>query len=260
MQVHILTSTVSDNYFYLIESAGDGLLIDPIDAPVAVEAVRGLGLDRVRILATHGHPDHIGGNAAVVDALGCEVLAPSHGSTFTIEHDHAVSDGDTVTVGDTDWRVHHLPGHTDDHVVLHHGEHLISGDVVFVAGAGHCRFGGDPCELYTTFHQRMADLPDALTFYPGHDYAARNASWILSVDPGNAAAAALQGAASKRSRADGPWLHTLGAERAMNPFFRVGDRDLRQTLAATGILDLVTPSDDPAETAFRALRAHRDRF
>jgi hydroxyacylglutathione hydrolase len=106
----------------------------------------------------------------------------------------------------------------------------------------------------------MAVFSDDVVFYPGHDYAARNASWILSVEPDNQRAAILRTQASSRLRSEGPWLHTLGVERAMNPFFRVDDPALRAHLAATGVLDRVAASGNPAETAFRALRADRDQF
>ena len=73
MLVTPLASTVSDNWFYAIEDAGDLLLIDPIDPAVAIAHVRKRAPKRVRILNTHGHPDHIGGLEYVLERVDAPV-------------------------------------------------------------------------------------------------------------------------------------------------------------------------------------------
>lgn len=254
MEIRALASTISDNFFYLVLDDGDALLIDPFDARLAIETVRDLAPDRVRVFTTHGHPDHCGGNAMVKEALGCEVIASAHASMFPVEADRQLRDGDELTVGATTWQVRWAPGHTDGHLALHHEGHLISGDVYFVGGSGHCKFGGDPDELYRTFAERLADVPDDTTFYPGHDYAARNLEFCLSVEPDNAGAAAFATRLEGHTRADGPVLTTLGHERSYNPFHRAGDPELQQRLR-----DLELDVTD-ARTAFKAVRALRDRF
>lgn len=254
MQIEWIASTISDNFFYLVHDAGEGLLVDPFDARAGVAAVRAAGLERVRVFTTHGHPDHAGGNARVKEELGCEVIASEHASVFRVDADTYVREGDTLQVGAVRFEIRHAPGHTDGHVVAYTPGHLLSGDVYFVGGAGHCKFGGDPDALYRTFAERLADLPDDTMFYPGHDYAEKNARFCLSIEPENAGAHALLAAAQSRSRADGPLLKTLGEERAYNPFHRTGEGALIERLAA-----LDTGAHD-ARSAFVATRALRDVF
>lgn len=259
MRVQPLASTTTDNFMYLVIDEDEGLLVDPVDAPTAIRAVREAGLSTVRVLTTHGHPDHAGGNAAVRAALGCEVLASAHATTFPVEADRELSDGDRLQVGATTWDIVHAPGHTEGHIVAWHPGHLLSGDVLFVGGAGNCRFGGDPGHLYETFTRRLAAIPDETTFYPGHDYAVRNLQFALEIEPDNAQARQRLDAATRRSRADGPVLTTLGEERAYNPFHRTAEPRLQARLFER-YPDLDPERPDPGERAFRILRRLRDAF
>lgn len=263
MLVTPLASTVSDNWFYAIEDAGDLLLIDPIDPAVAIAHVRKRAPKRVRILNTHGHPDHVGGNDAVVDELQCEVIASKHPDIFDPPAQQHVGEGDTVQVGDTTWKVLHAPGHTMGHIVLHHPGALICGDVYFVGGIGNCRFGGDPATLHETVSSRLASLPDDTRIYPGHDYAIRNLEFCLEVEPQNARAAAYMEKAKQHHGDDprrAPFLTTLGEERSYNPFHRVKDTALQATLAKNLAPQWPSDDEDTARAAFRALRSARDAF
>lgn len=263
MQIHALASKVSDNWFYAIESDRDILLVDPIDAATAVDFVRSKKPTRVRIFNTHGHPDHIGGNDDVVEALSCDVIASRHPDIFDPPAQQRVGEGDSVVVGNSTWQALHAPGHTAGHIVLYHPGHLICGDVFFIGGAGNCRFGGDPGELYATFHERLVSLPDDTKLYPGHDYAVRNLEFCLEVEATNAEAARRKEEAiafydGQPRRA--PYLTTLGEEKSYNPFHRVHEPALQETLR-TRFADH-WPADDAhaPRAAFKALRATRDTF
>lgn len=263
LRITPIASTISDNWFYAIENGGDLLLIDPIDSERAIAFARASNPSRVRILATHGHPDHIGGNDDVVRALGCTVIASRHPDIVDTPANDHVGNGDTLRVGETTWRVLHTPGHTTGHISLYHPGHLISGDVLFVGGVGNCRFGGDPHELYDTLTQRLRELPDETIFYPGHDYAPRNYEFCLEVEPTNTFAAHLQREATAfyngnpRRR---PLLHTLGDERRYNPFHRTHEPLLQRHLRAKLEAQWPAHESDPARAAFIALRGRRDSF
>ena len=69
------------------------------------------------------------------------------------------------------------PGHTMCHICLRsHTDQpaLFSGDTLFNAGAGNCHNGGNPEDLYATFVEQLATLPDDTRVYPGHDYIENN--------------------------------------------------------------------------------------
>ncbi|MCB9532180.1 MAG: MBL fold metallo-hydrolase [Myxococcales bacterium] len=271
MYVRPLRSTVSDNWFYLVVDGDSALLVDPIDPGVAVAAARDSGASRFSIVATHWHPDHVGGNDAVAAALGAAVFAPTAADAPEIRRDHTLRGGDLVEVGASRWLVLHVPGHTSDHIALlcespedGHGPALLSGDLLFVAGIGNTRLGGDTPTLAATVRRTLcasgADaLPDATRFFPGHDYAARNLDFILSVEPDNAEARRRREAVSGVPSA--PTLTTLGEERSYNPFLRLDDPTLQARVLGRPDAAPVAPGlDDDATRTFATLRALRDRF
>lgn len=121
------------------------------------QALAGTGARLTRIVNTHLHSDHCGGNRALVDAFGCTVTIP-HGNAedmaswetarrlFTVTgqdcppfgFDDTVAPGDILRLGNLDWDVHAAPGHDPKSLILHcPGERLlISADALWPDGFG----------------------------------------------------------------------------------------------------------------------------
>jgi hydroxyacylglutathione hydrolase len=157
-----------------------------------------------------------------------------------------------VVLGALRIRLHHAPGHTPGSLLLEWKGALLTGDTLFWGGCGNCRHGGDPAALARSFLGPIAALDGALRIHPGHDYAAPNLSFALSLEPGNEAARRrLEEVRAAREAGSEPPASTLAAERASNPFLRL--EALGPALASRGLA-----TGDPA-AAFVALRGLRDR-
>lgn len=257
MQLHVLKSTVGDNFFYLLaaDDGADGLLIDPVDAKTALAAVSQLGIHLRYLVNTHGHPDHTAGNSEVVDATGVEVYAHDGDKGWIGKVDHCLDEGDDIQVGDTALRVLHTPGHTPGHISLYTPGHLFCGDAIFVAGAGNCRFGGNPGVLYATFANKFGALPGDTVIYPGHNYAPRNLEFAQSLDSG---CEAVETKLVEARQTVGHCLATLAEERAYNPFMRLSDPNFRKAFQQTHPDVIGDSSSD--EDVFVALRGLRDTW
>jgi hydroxyacylglutathione hydrolase len=245
----------TDNYVYLLAAGGDAALVDPGDPVVALGLAAAHGLRPRWILHTHGPADHTAGSAVLRARLGARVLGHgADGDRFAPDED--LAGRREVGLGALRLRVHEAPGHTPGAVLLEAGDVLLTGDTLFWGGAGNCRHGGDPAVLARTFLGVLAALPGSLRVHPGHDYAERNLAFVLGLEPGNAAARRrLDAVRAARRRGDEPEAPTLDDERAVNPFLRTGDPQVRDTVSARAGLP---PGAGPA-AVFVALRALRDR-
>lgn len=118
------------NYTYVLSETAtlEALVIDPWDGEQILTWARGEKLKLMGVLNTHGHADHVQGNATLVQ------------QQVPLRKDHPWLEKKSS------------PGHTMDHVVflLKDGTdcHVFAGDTIFQAGVGNCKNGGDPKQLY----------------------------------------------------------------------------------------------------------------
>ena len=191
--VQIVSVPFEENTFIArIDGRNDCLVVDPGLEPEKIIAY----LDKNQwipdaILITHGHGDHIGGNAAIkqrwptcrlvvgtADAIKLsdahENLSAAFGAgVVSPPADVLVNDGDFVSAAGLDLEVLAIPGHSVGHVVYLYREHepflVFVGDVIFSGSVGRTDFpGGDFGQLVAGIRTKLYTLPDATVLLPGH--------------------------------------------------------------------------------------------
>ncbi len=245
------------NYLIACTETGEAMAVDPLDYEKCLARAKDYGWNITKVLNTHEHRDHTGGNDAVIAATGAKLLAHA-GAKDKIEGiDQGLNAGDVIYVGQTvELEVLDTPGHTMSHVcMLSHTDQpaLFCGDTLFNAGAGNCRSGA-PLELYATFAGKLAKLPDDTLIYPGHDYISNNLGFTLDREPDNARAKELMAQVDGQDL-ENPLVSTLGLEKEINTFFRLHSKSVIETLRER-FPDL--PKDPDTETVFIKLRELRN--
>ena len=175
------------------EKAGRLVVVDPGDeAERIAERIRRTGLEVVAILHTHGHMDHAGGTAELLERLGGAVPVglhpddlplyhrlPEQGRMFGLEvppppePDMALADGQRIPVGTLELEVRHAPGHSPGSVcfVVHGGPEpvVIVGDVLFAGSIGRTDLWGGSFEtLAASIRSALYTLPDETRVITGH--------------------------------------------------------------------------------------------
>ena len=172
------------------ENTRQAVVIDPGgDIERILRVLEDEKLTLAKILVTHGHIDHAGGVAALVERTGVPVEGPHEEDRFWIDgmpqqskmfgFPHAdafkptrwLADGDTVSIGHATLNVRHTPGHTPGHVVFHSPEikRAFVGDVLFAGSIGRTDFPrGNHKDLINSIRQKLWPLGKDVSFIPGH--------------------------------------------------------------------------------------------
>ncbi|WP_349257858.1 MBL fold metallo-hydrolase [Iamia sp.] len=189
------------NFVYLLgdRETGEAMAIDPAyDIGGVLDVLAADDMRLVGTLATHYHPDHVGGSLMGHPIAGLAELldrkqVPVHVQADEVEWitrstgisaDHLVghASGDTVMVGEVPVTLIHTPGHTPGSQCFLVEGRLVAGDTLFLDGCGRTDLpGSDPEQMYLSLTQRLAHVPDDAVLFPGHLYSEKPAAPMAEV-------------------------------------------------------------------------------
>ena len=177
----------SDNFAVLLHDPETGATVS-IDAPEAAAIRRELankGWRLTHILVTHHHGDHTEGITPLKSETSCKVIGPKAEAAKIQGLDELVAEGDTFELAGHRVDVIDTPGHTAGHIsyVLPDQNMAFVGDTLFVMGCGRI-IEGNPEMMWHSL-QKIARLPRSMDLYCGHEYTVANATFALTVEPGN---------------------------------------------------------------------------
>lgn len=192
-----LTTIISEpfqqnTYIATISGRDDCVVIDPgLEPDKIIGHLEQEGVVPAAILITHGHSDHIAGNAALKKRWpDCPLVVGANDAPKLTDPwlnlsagfgvplvspaaDVLLHDGDSYEAAGFEWQVREIPGHSVGHVVyLWEGREppvVFVGDVIFAGSIGRTDFpDGDQRRLILGIRSKLFTLPDETILLSGH--------------------------------------------------------------------------------------------
>ncbi|MDR2040183.1 MAG: MBL fold metallo-hydrolase [Bacteroidales bacterium] len=194
MKLHHLVFNPYEVNTYIISSDNkQSIIVDPAcyspnEQAVLKKYIEDNELEPIWMINTHGHFDHVIGNAYVYNTW--KVKAAAHkGDLFLLQNaykqgevfgfpveqppmpDVFFNDGEVLEMGDVKIKIYHIPGHSPGSIVLHLPDYknVIVGDVLFNGSIGRTDLpGGDYDQLIDGITRKLIVLPPETIVFPGH--------------------------------------------------------------------------------------------
>ncbi len=193
LNIHTIVSDPFEENCYILwlEGSQEALVMDPGFQPeLILDFLKKNGLTLAAILNTHGHADHIAGNADMKRAFPAAplVIGKEESHLLTDAHanlsapfglavtsppaDRVVQEGETLDYAGISLEVIDVPGHSPGHVVFVYRDdpvRIFGGDVLFQGSVGRVDFpGSNGSLLFTGIREKLFTFPPATIVYPGH--------------------------------------------------------------------------------------------
>ncbi|MFZ5829081.1 MAG: MBL fold metallo-hydrolase [Planctomycetota bacterium] len=191
--IPIVSQMFEENAYLVYAADAEGVVVvDPGLEPLRiVSEIERIGRRPAAVLNTHGHGDHIAGNAELKRRWpDCPIVIGEHeahkltdptanlseafGLAFTSPPaDRTVADGDFFEAAGLRIGVREIPGHSAGHVVYVIDDlkplHVLVGDVIFAGSVGRTDFfDGSFSQLAAGIRSKLFSLPDDTVLWPGH--------------------------------------------------------------------------------------------
>lgn len=167
-------------YVVSSEKSKEAIVIDPgLDSPFEAQQIFDyIAKEKLRIrliLNTHGHQDHISGDAMFQQKYNVPIYIHKYDVSSMGELETSKSpalvlleDGSLIKFGDESLTVMLTPGHTPGSICLAGEKLVFTGDTLFNEGIGRTDFPGGSMRDMRISLQKLVRLPDYFLIYPGH--------------------------------------------------------------------------------------------
>jgi glyoxylase-like metal-dependent hydrolase (beta-lactamase superfamily II) len=193
-QIKVFTfNPIQENTYILYNEQKECIIIDPgcyfdPEKEELKSFITSHKLEPKILLNTHCHLDHVFGNKFIAEEYNLTLnthlaekeileMAPASGLMFDLPFDNYqgktiyLKEGDVVSLGNDQLQVIHAPGHSPGSVCFYcEKQHfVIGGDVLFLNSIGRTDLPlGNYEDLVKNIKQKLFQLPENVTVYPGH--------------------------------------------------------------------------------------------
>ena len=168
---------------YLIGSEGEAVVVDPQrDVDQYIDEAKSQGLKIRYVIETHLHADFVSGHSELAERTGAEIVFGRRADAkFPF---HPVADGDEIELGQATLRFMETPGHTPESISIlvtdraptDAPQKVLTGDTLFIGDVGRPDLVGSKgysaedmaSMLYSSLHDKLLRLDDAVEVYPAH--------------------------------------------------------------------------------------------
>ncbi|WP_277218842.1 MBL fold metallo-hydrolase [Peptoniphilus vaginalis] len=182
----LVVGQLQENCFILFDENKDAFVVDPGGSSEnIIEAIEKNSLNIKYILLTHGHFDHVGAVAALVEKYKApvylskkdrvflespkEVRASAFGMQIeAADVDVFVKDGDEIPFSGGTIKVIETPGHTLGSVCYLFENYLFAGDTLFNGSIGRTDFPESDHSLMVESLKKLKKLDDEIYVLSGH--------------------------------------------------------------------------------------------
>jgi len=164
-------------YFIGAPDTREAALVDPV-LGATEEYLRYLGnggWSLRYVLDTHTHADHLSGGRLLSQRTGAEYAM--HRKAGSKHASIRLTDGSRLPLGGTILEAIETPGHTKDSITVKLPGRILTGDWLFIGGAGRTDLpGGDPGEHWESLNRVIPSIDESTLVCPGHDYQGKRES------------------------------------------------------------------------------------
>ena len=245
---------LNDNYSYLFheEKTNTVAIVDPSEFEPCDKVIKNKYKKLDYILNTHHHYDHVGGNKKLKKKYNSTIFGFEGDKNRIPCIDKFLNDNQNFQIGDLNFSVIFIPGHTKGHIAFYLKDEKIifTGDTLFSLGCGRI-FEGSYKQMFHSLN-KIKNLPKDTKIYCGHEYTRKNFDFCLKYEKNNKLLKKKLSWIEDRISKKLPTIPvSLQEELDTNIFLRCGTKSIKNELKM---------NDSSEELIFEKLRNLKDEF
>mgnify|MGYP001181915917 CR=1 FL=1 len=224
---------LNDNYIYIAvdESTKKTACIDPAISINVIDFLEKENLSLDFILNTHHHFDHVGGNLELKEKYRCKIIGNKYDASRIPGIDILMTEGDTMNIGESSFKVLEVSGHTKGHISFYFSEDLVlfCGDTLFSLGCGKL-FEGSARQMVSSLN-KIKSLPERTKIYCAHEYTEANSKFAAYLSPDDKLLSKKINEIKKKRLKSIPTIPSLlFDEKRFNPFLKYDDKQFVESI------------------------------